>query len=77
MSCDICNFANNTTPYVCDKNLEFVLIELENHPDMAFNWFENNYMKINLDKCHLLISGHKFYHLWAKIGSDKIWETGK
>ena len=39
-------------------------------------WFEDNYMKINSDKCHLFISGHKFEHLWAKIGDDKIWETG-
>ena len=33
-------------------------------------------MKINSDKCHLFISGHKFEHLWAKIGDYKIWETG-
>ena len=33
-------------------------------------------MKINLDKCHLFISGHKSEHLWTKIGDDKIWETG-
>ena len=33
-------------------------------------------MKINSDKCHLFISGHKFEHLWAKIGDDKIRETG-
>ena len=33
-------------------------------------------MKMNSDKCHLFISGHEFEHLWAKIGDDKIWETG-
>ena len=31
---------------------------------------------MNSEKCHLFISGHKFEHLWAKIGNDKIWETG-
>ena len=28
-------------------------------------------MKINSDKCHLFISGHKFEHLWTKIGNDQ------
>ena len=30
---------------------------------------------MNSDECHPFISGHKFEHLWAKIGNDKIWET--
>ena len=76
LSCDVCNFADDTTPYVCDKNFEFVLTKLENHFDIPINWFEDNYMKMNSDKCHLFISSHKFEHLWAKIGNDKIWETG-
>ena len=75
MSGDVCNFADDTTPYVCNKNLEYVLTKLEEHSDIAIKWFENNYMKMNSDKCHLYISGHKFEHLWAKIGNDKIWET--
>ena len=76
LSCDVCNFADDTTPYVCDKNLEFVLTKLENHSDIAIKCFVDTYMKINSDKCHLFISGHKFEHLWAKIGDDKIRETG-
>ena len=75
LSCDVCNFADDTTPYVCHKNLEFVLNKLEEQSNIAINWFENNYMKMNSDKCHLLISGNKFEHLWAKIGNDRIWET--
>ena len=75
MSCDVCNFPDDTTPYVCNKNLEYVLTKLEEHSDIAIKWFENNYMKMNSDKGHLFISGHKFQHLWAKTGNDKIWET--
>ena len=30
---------------------------------------------MNSDKCQLFVSGHKYEHLWAKIGNDKIWET--
>ena len=31
-------------------------------------------MKLDTDKCHLLVSGTKYEHSWAKIGDDKIWE---
>ena len=27
--CNICNFADDTTPYVCDKNLNFVMQQVE------------------------------------------------
>ena len=32
-------------------------------------------MKMNLDKCHLLVIGYKFLQIWAKIGTDLIWEN--
>ena len=32
-------------------------------------------MKLNEDKCHLLISGHKFEHVWADIGNARVWES--
>ena len=32
-------------------------------------------MKLNDDKCHLLISGHKYENMWAQIGNTKIWES--
>ena len=75
LHCDICNFADDTTPFVCDKDLEFVISQLEEHSQVAINWFENNYMKMNSDKCHLLVSGHKHEQIWAKIGNDKVCET--
>ena len=42
---------------------------------MAIDWFENNYMKLNKDKCHFLIDGHKNEHLWINVGENKIWES--
>ena len=71
----ICSFADDTTPYVCSKNLEFVLSKLEEHSNIAIEWFENSYMKMNSGICHLFVSSHKYEHLWAKVGNDKIWET--
>ena len=71
---DVCNFADDTTPYICDQTLEGVLSRLEQNSELAVSWFNNNYMKINTDKCHLLVSGYKHEHVWAKLGDKKIWE---
>ena len=30
---------------------------------------------MNSDKCHLLVAGHKFQQIGAKIGTDLIWES--
>ena len=34
-------------------------------------------MKLNLYKCHLLVSGTKYEHSWKKVGDDKIRESNK
>ena len=34
-------------------------------------------MKLNQDKCYLLVSGHKHETFWSKIGETKIWESNK
>ena len=38
-------------------------------------WSESNHMKLNTDKCHLIIFGYKHESLWADIGIDGIWES--
>ena len=72
---DICNFADDTTPYVCDSNLKSALEKLEHNSDIAIAWFEMNYKKLNTDKCHLLISGNKNEYIWAKLDEDIVWES--
>ena len=34
-------------------------------------------MKLNQDKCHLLVSGYKRENIWERIGEVKIWEGSK
>ena len=34
-------------------------------------------MKLNSDKCHLLISGFKYQLHWANIGPSKVWESSE
>ena len=31
---------------------------------LAIRWFENNYMKLSTDKCHLIVSGYKHEQVW-------------
>ena len=72
---DVCNFADDTTFHACDSSLEDLVNRLEHDANLAIEWFDCNYMKLNQDKCHLIISGHKSEEIWAKIGQTKIWES--
>ena len=67
----VCNFADDTTFYVCVKDLNALICRLEHDTARAVQWFENNFIKLNQDKCRLLISGHKHQTVWAKIGETK------
>ena len=73
----VCNFADGTTFYLCDKDLNTSINRLEHDTALPVEWFEKNVMKINQDQCHLLVSGHKHESVWAKIGEMKIRESNK
>ena len=72
---EVCNFADDTTPFVCDLELNTVLNKLEENSAIALSWFEINYMKLNSDKCHLLVSGHHYEEMFVNIGKYIIWES--
>ena len=55
---DIANYADNSTPYNAGENIEFVVNNLEQSSLILFKRFNNNYMKVNADKSHLLVSGN-------------------
>ena len=48
--------ADDTTPYTGGKNTQDVITSLENCALVLFKWFENNLMKANSDKSHILLS---------------------
>ena len=54
-----CNFSHDTTTYISDGSLENVLKSLKKNSMLAITWFENNYIKLNTGKCHLIVSGYK------------------
>jgi hypothetical protein len=53
---DIASYADDTTPYACDENIERVVERLTKSGENLFSWFSMNGMKANPDKCHLLLS---------------------
>ena len=55
---DIAGYADDTTPYNAKSTQELVINELE-ETSIDLRRFNNNYMKVNSDKNHLLLSENK------------------
>ena len=53
---DFSSYADDNTPFVLGDRLDDVLDSLENAALKLFDWFSNNQMNVNPDKCHLLTS---------------------
>ena len=66
----ICNFASDTTTYISDES--FGLKSLEKNSMLAIHLLENKFMKLNADKCHLIVSGNKHEQAWAYIGNINV-----
>ena len=54
---DIANYAYGSTPYCADNSAEFV-INLEQSSTIFFDCLNNNYIKVNIGKSHLLLPGN-------------------
>ena len=59
IECDIASHANDNTPYNFGFNLDNVIRNLEKSTNSLLNWFRENHMKANADKCHLLVCSDK------------------
>ena len=53
---DFASYAEDNTPFVSGDRLGDVLVSLENASLKLFDWFSNNQLKANPDKCCLLTS---------------------
>ena len=51
---DIASYADDKTPYTTGNSIEEVIQILENAAQPLFQWFSDNQMKANPDKCHFL-----------------------
>ena len=55
-SVDIASYADDTTPYIYLDDIDLIIEKLEVKTNDIFQWFNENAMKANADKCHLLIT---------------------
>ena len=51
-------YADDNTPYFCDENLDVLLSKLQICALKLFEWFSNNHIKMNSEKCHLIRSSN-------------------
>ena len=65
---DIASYADDSTPFIVENNIDNVIASLEQVSDALFNWFKNNRLKNNVDKCHVLVSTNK--PVGIKIGDN-------
>ena len=72
---DICNYADDTTPYTVDMSLDSLMAKLEYASSTAMKWFHYNGMKLNSSKCHLLVCGNKFERMILNINNCNVIET--
>ena len=52
-SAEVCHFSDDSTFFDCDKDLKTLISRSEHDNRLAIEWFENKYMKLIQDKCHL------------------------
>ena len=67
---DIASYADDSTPFTVENNIDNVIASLEQVSDALFNWFKNNRLKNNVDKCHVLVSTNK--PVGIKVGDYTI-----
>ena len=66
---EIASYADDITPHVSD-NMDDLIASLEKSSKDLLNWFDDNLMESNPDKCNLLISPRE--KIKIEIGDYKI-----
>ena len=67
---NIVNSAGDTTLYAYEPNMDLVLSKLEKDTSTVFTWFQNNYLKANSGKSHLLTTSDNIQHI--NIGGNQL-----
>ena len=69
------SFADDTTPYSCLPEMIHILEKLEKGIQSMFDWFSENFLKANADKCHLIASSKVPVHI--QISDIKVTSESK
>ena len=72
---EICNYADDTTIYVCGQEQGQIVSSLENDAQKISKWFFDNSMKLNPDKCHILIFRGRNTDVSVYIGDTMLTES--
>ena len=66
----IANYADDNTTYTSEENIEFLLKTLQEDTLLVLKWFNVNEMKLNDDKCHLIVA--KQDNISINLGNEYI-----
>ena len=67
---DLASYTDDNTLHVSSNSIEDVIRILENDSIKLFNWFSDNMMKVDKDKCHLIVSSNE--HVSMKLDNIEI-----
>ena len=67
----MCRNADDCSPYEHGGSIDDVISELQNDLKCLINWFLCNYLKLNSDKWHILLSDKDINHV-IKIDNEEI-----
>ena len=70
---DLVNYADDNTPYACEKSIEEVIVTLEKSAASVFQWIKSNYLKANPEKSHVVLSDTQ--ERYINILSESIQNT--
>ena len=56
---ELASYADDNTPYVVGNNKDELIVRLQNASKTLFQWFSDNQMKSNPDKCNFICSTSK------------------
>ena len=72
---EVCNYADDTTLYACNKSLQNVVNSLERDTQKIITWFPDNYMRLNEEKCHLMTISTCSTDTSIHVGNAQIKES--
>ena len=56
---EVTNYADDTTPYAIEEDVESLIKTLEKDVSLVIKWFQDNYFQMNTYICQFLASNHE------------------
>ena len=69
---EVYNFDDDITFYACNKDLSSLINRFELDSLLTIEWLQNNQMKLNQEKCHLVKNTKIFGQRFNTLKSGKV-----